>query len=375
MTSLAAPLQLRVQGPHRVAAAGLVVRGTLRRRVALRIRLIDGQGRVGVGEAMPLPGFSRDDVDSAERALARVAARCADGGLRVPPGPFGAAQIEAALAPHAPSLASTPSALFALECALLDLLARREGLSAAVWLAAGRPLQPVPVSVLLPDDAHLAVAAAAGATASGHRVLKLKVARSDRSNQQEDELLAAVRTAADDASTGVAAAHRVRLRLDANGAWPLAQAAARLAALARHGIELVEEPVAGAALLQLPPLPVPWAADESLADSALADAILRLPRGRAPAALVLKPAQLGLVRCLELAAAAADRGMGLIVTHSLDGERGLAAARALAAALPMAPWPCGLARHDGLPRRAPASPWLPEPSAPGLGLDAEAEAA
>jgi L-alanine-DL-glutamate epimerase-like enolase superfamily enzyme len=89
---------------------------------------------------------------------------------------------------------------------------------------------------------------------------------------------------------------------------------------------------------------------------------------------VLKPAHLGLSRCLVLAETAATRGLGLIVTHSFDGDIGHAAACALAAALPAKPWPCGLAPHPGLSQPAPARAWLPVPSTPGLGVDGPADA-
>jgi len=364
---LAAPLCLSLQAPRRVAAGGLVVRGLCRDREVVRIRLQDGQGGLGLGEALPLPGYSRDDAAAAERVLGELAAALSTNGLRVPPGPAGAPLIDAVLAPHAEVLADSMSARFALECALLDLLARRDGLSAAAWLAGDRALQAVPVSVLLPDAEDAAIAEAATAAARGHTVLKLKVARPDRSANEEDALLAAVRAAAD---AGSGLPRQVRLRLDANGALCPEEVVPRLAAMRRHGVELVEEPVAGAALLALPPLPLPWAADESLADAALAEALLALPPGRRPAALVLKPAQLGLTCCLRLAAACARHGVGVIVTHSLDGDLGHAAACALAAALPQPPWPCGLAPHPGLRHPPTAKPWLPVPTAPGLGVPA-----
>jgi len=360
----AAPLRLHLEAPRCIAAPGLRLRGLWRERQAVRIRLHDGQGLCGLGEALPLPGYSRDDAATVAAVLARLASRLSATGLEVPPVAPGPAQIRAALAPLAPDLADVPGARFALECALLDLLSRRAGLSAAAWLAAGRALHAVPVSVLLPDAADEAVAAAGQAAARGHTVVKLKIARADRSDAQEDALLAAVRAAVEAAAPG-----RVRLRLDANGALAAASLPARLAALARHGVELVEEPLAGRALLDMPPLPLPWAVDESLADTPLCDALLRLPLARRPAALVLKPAELGLLRCLSLAATAAAQGLGLVVTHSLDGETGLAAARALAAALPVSPWACGLAPHPGLRRPMAALPLLAPPVEAGLGVD------
>jgi L-alanine-DL-glutamate epimerase-like enolase superfamily enzyme len=384
VTTPARPLRLHIDPPRRAAAGTLVVRGTPRQREAVRIRLHDDRGHVGLGEALPLPGYSRDDAATAERVLAAIAAQCAGAGLAVPDAAPGAplsaactgdaaARLDAALAPCAVQLAASPAARFALECALVDLLARRQGLGAAHWLADGRDLQPVPVSLLLPDDDRAALEAARAGVARGHTVLKLKIARADRTPAAEDALLAALRRVADAAGGGAGA--RVRFRLDANGALAPRLAAERLAALARHGVELVEEPVAGAALLDLPPLPLPWAADESLADASLAAALLALPDARRPAALVLKPAQLGLTNCLRLAAAAAARGVGVIVTHSLDGDLGHAAACALAAALPQPPWPCGLSAHDGLRLPLPALPWLPVPTALGLGVADIGEAA
>lgn len=364
---MSSPLHFRLDAPVRLAVPTLLVRGTARVREAVRIRLRDAEGRVGLGEAVPLPGYSPDDAVTVELAVAALAACLADRGLAVPDGANSgrgaAARLAVALEPHAALLAGVPSARFALECALVDLLAQREGVSAAQWLADGRALHRVPVSILLPDDESRAPIAAAEASARGHRVLKLKIARSDRTAKEEDELLAAVRAAADAAGAGV-----VRLRLDANGALDSAGVARRLAALARHGVELVEEPVAGEALLALPPLSLPWAADESLADAVLAEALLALPTGRRPAAFVLKPALLGLARCLILADAAVARGIGLIVTHSFDGDPGYAAACALAAALPAPPWPCGLAPHAGLLHPPPVLPWLLAPSRPGLGV-------
>ena len=163
--SLAAPLRLSLQAPRRVPAGGLGVRGLWRDREAVRIRLQDGEGGWGLGEALPLPGYSRDDAAAAERVLGELAATLSTRGLRVPSGPAGAPLIDAVLAPHAEVLAASTSARFALECALLDLLARRDGRSAAAWLAGGRALQAVPVSVLLPEAEDAAIAEAAAAAA------------------------------------------------------------------------------------------------------------------------------------------------------------------------------------------------------------------
>ena len=353
-------MRVQLLPPRRVAAGTLMLRGTARVRQAVRIALCDEEGTCGWGEALPLPGYSRDDAEIAFAVLNEWVDVCWD----VPTQAHGITQIAAALAPFDSTLVRSPSAGFALECALLDLLSRRASQSAAAWLAQGRTLQPVAVSVLLPDDEAGAITAAGDAARRGHTVLKLKVARADRSAAQELALLAAVRAAADAAAPG-----KVKLRLDANGAMDPATLQQRLAEWAAFGVELVEEPLAGDALLSLPPLPLPWAADESLQEPQRAAALLALPPGRGPAAWVLKPAMLGLVRAMSLAQAAASRGLGVIVTHSLDGDLGHAAACALAQAMPSAPWPCGLAAHPGLVRRRDPGLGLAVPTGLGLGLE------
>ena len=140
---MSATLRLIMDAPWRMAAPTLLVRGTARVREAVRIRLRDADGTVGLGEALPLPGYSLDDAGAAERALGAIAARAAvDGGLAVPDADGGArraaAWLSAAIAPYAALLDAAPSARFALECALVDLLARRERVSAA-QLAGRRP--------------------------------------------------------------------------------------------------------------------------------------------------------------------------------------------------------------------------------------------
>jgi L-alanine-DL-glutamate epimerase-like enolase superfamily enzyme len=379
--------RLSVEAPLRLEAGTIALRGLQRARVAVRISVRDSDGTRGIGEAVPLPGYSRDDAAAVERVLAAIAARTRAGGLelgaqKLEPEPSRdrvasvlrrADFLDAVLRPHADLLAGAPSARFALETAIVDVLARREAIGAARWLADGHPLHEVPVSRLLPDDDRAAVEAAAAAVEDGFTVLKAKIARSDRDDAAEDALLARIRSAADAAPVATCGDERkptrrpVRLRLDANGAIAPLRVVARLEALRRFGVELVEEPVGGAALLDLPELPLRWAADESLADAELAMQLMRMPAHRRPAAVVLKPSLLGLARCLRIAADASTRAIGVIVTHAFDGDIGHAAACALAASLPQPPWPCGLAPHAGLRRHLLALPRLPVPQAEGLG--------
>lgn len=294
-------------------------------RPGLVLSLFGADGRVGRGEATPWPGLSPETIDDAHDALASFAAHLP---AEIPADPGGVATVVDDL----PSRA--PSARFAAETALLELVARGEDVSLATLLRGG----PAPhlvrcAAVVHAPDPQGAVAEATLLVSRGVRALKRKVR--GRSFEAELEVLTALRHAIGDA---------IELRVDANGAWSLEEARARLAILSRVGVSLVEEPVAGAALCALGPVATPWAADESLRDATLPPRLLAQPSCRA---LVLKPMLLGgLRRCLALAELADEAGKDVIVTHMFDGPVALAACEALAAALPRPPLACGLdARH------------------------------
>lgn len=241
-------------------------------------------GRVGRGEAAPLPELGTETLE-----------RC------------GAELLRASF----DRLPQTPAARHAVELALLDLRAQREAVPLATLLDA-RAVREVPCSALLsartmPELAREAQRAAA----EGFATLKLKVGLDD------DFARAAV--------VRDAVGPRVKLRLDANCAWKLPQALRRLEELATLDIELCEQPTAD--LMNLRGGPVPIAADELVAQ----DSKAALERADI---LVLKPMLLGgLVPSLQLGRAAIARGLRVVVTTSLDGAIGRAGAAHLAAAL------------------------------------------
>jgi o-succinylbenzoate synthase len=359
--------------------------GRLVERRGFLLRVRDGQGRQGTGEAAPLPDFGGEGLAACEARLRHWCQTLRDLALPDPAPPDAALPdpappdiaapdlLAAVLGPAcAEALAASPVACHALEGALLDLAAQRAGLPLARLLhphAAGS----VPVNATLGGDAPAAAAAAArAAVAAGFGTLKLKVGVGGAA--ADEARLRAVRAAVGPGP---------RLRIDANGAWGREQAAALLARWAPLGLEYAEQPLPAADVEGMAWLaarsPVPIAADEALRTAADAE---RLLAARAASVLVLKPMLLGgAAVTLAIARRALAAGAAVVVTTVLEGIYGRLAALHLAAAIAALhraagrPLPaCGLATgpllaRDHLP--APPAPARGEwtlPAAPGLGV-------
>ena len=166
----------------------------------------------------------------------------------------------------------------------------------------------------------------------GCRTAKVKVGEAGQSLADDVARVAAVRRVLG-ADAG--------LRVDANGAWTVAQAREALHALAEHGLEYAEQPCATVeelAELRAGGCPVPVAADESVRR---ADDPLRVAALGAADVVVLKVPPLGGVRAaLDVAQAC---GLPVVVSSALDTSVGISAGLALAGALPDLPYACGLA--------------------------------
>ncbi len=173
------------------------------------------------------------------------------------------------------------------------------------------------------------------ARSAGCRTAKVKVAQAGQSLTDDLARVAAVRDAL--GADG-------RVRVDANGAWSVAEAQSAVTALARFGLEYVEQPcrsVTDLATLRVrlarAGVDVPVAADESIRR---AEDPFEVARCAAADVAVLKVQPLGGVRpALRIAE---QIGLPVVVSSALETSIGLRAGLALAAALPELPYACGL---------------------------------
>jgi O-succinylbenzoate synthase len=203
----------------------------------------------------------------------------------------------------------------------------------------------VPVNVTVPavdaERAHAIV------TASGCRTAKVKVAEP---GQSEDDDLARVEAVRDALGPDGA------IRVDANAAWDVDTAVARIKNLDRVGLEYVEQPCASLDELRAlrRRIDVRVAADEVVRRSADP---LAVDLRDVCDVVVLKVQPLGGVRAALRVAEA--HGLPCVVSSALESSVGIAAGVALAAALPELPFACGLATVALFTDDVTSTPLLP----------------
>ena len=225
-----------------IAGSFTISRGSRTEAVVVTATITDGAA-TGRGECVPYARYG-ESVEGVAAAIEAMAGAVADGLDR--------AALQGAMPAGA--------ARNALDCALLDLEAKRSGRSAAALLGLAAPGPLVTAYTLsLGTPESMGAAAAAAAT---RPVLKIKLGGAG-----DPERIRAVRAGAPDA----------RLIVDANEAWTDALYAENMAACAAAGVALVEQPLPAGAddLLASLDRPVPVCADESLHTAADVPALAR----------------------------------------------------------------------------------------------------
>lgn len=224
----------------------------------------------------------------------------------------------------------------ALEGALVDALARGEGMPMARWLSPGAPLYAEVNAALGALDDGIDVRLGE-ALRQGYRIFKCKLGV-----QSWEAERAKLRELARGLPRGA------RLRLDANRAWDEDQAGEALASLRGLPVESVEEPLRDGVFKGLGALQArvdyPLALDESMQEHDFAEVLRSCPVRR----LILKPMRIGGPRrVLAMAQGACAAGLECVITTTVDAAIGTHTAAHLAAAL-----------NNGLAHGLATSPWL-----------------
>jgi len=302
--------------------------GTISVRTMWVLEITDERGRVGLGEAAPLPGFGGETPEECDRALNQALAMLTSDLVSSwvergrPDAPLGKLET---------LLGRTPCARHAVEGALLDLMAQHQGVPLAGLIAAHHATL-IPVNGLVNSLAN-------GITEANHLLdagfgtvkFKLGVDAEDAARR-----LTAIRNV-----LGV----QVQIRCDANGAWTLDQATAFGLAVKDANLEYIEQPWPAADIADLATLrrrvPVKIAVDESVR---FAVDVGRIGAAQAADVVIIKPMFLGGWRATNQAVKlAASCGLEVVITSAFDGAIGRACATHYAAALNLTTRAQGLA--------------------------------
>ncbi len=315
------PLSLKLVEPLVTSAA------TYRRRDTLLVRCeleAEGGQRVvsGFGEAAPLDGWTDEGVDDCAACLEQLQRRVVDIAVGDLPEMVGRGW-------------SFPSLRFALEGAVLDGLARLEGLAlrdllvarpggqmgdASAGLAGGAAATVGVQTVIGDGSVDETRRAACRAVRDGATALKLKVGNGAVS--RDVARVKAVRDVDAEAT----------IRVDANGAWSVEQALRAFDSLGPLNVDLVEQPVSASRRDELLDL-----AARSELDVAADESCTSLDAARALVddgidALVLKPGALGApLEVRALMDYAADCGVRVVVSSLIESAVGRTTAAHLAA--------------------------------------------
>ena len=286
----------------------LDVTGEFTHRRSWLLRIVDEEGREGLGEAALNP-IATDTTSGALATLIREIVPALAAG-RLPVWSVLAAEGE----PGRAAMAAVDGAIAALTAAQ----------------ATPADLGPIPVSATIVFAGPDAGAdAAAQAVELGFETLKLR-AGFERTTDQLVDRLRALR---------VAVGPEPRLRIDVGGAWDLEIAAERIAAIEPFRIEYVEQPLAewdltGHAALR-ERVRVPIALDESIDSEGSARAALA--EGAADV-IVVKPARVGgLAATMRMVEAASAAGASAVLGTYFETGVGIAAALRIAEAMRAGP--------------------------------------
>jgi len=299
------------------------------------------EDNTGVGEAAPLEGFSRENVKEVYYALEGFH-QAIDGENFDRKDLFSLVQI------HTEGI---PSARFALEMAVFDLLAQEEKKPLALYL---NPHATTEIAVNGISGIHM--------PGDGFKVIKVKVGFRNLFDEIEHLVMLTQSFGKD-----------ILFRLDVNGAFDLPQAIRFCKEMEAFNIDYIEQPLPAEELVDLAELSyhteIPIAVDESLTDYSSAEKIIE---NQATDVFVIKPmVSGGFTESKKIINLAKEENIRIVITSSLETNIGRMACLHLAAANEITEV-CGLATGALLNEKTKApiieNGLIQIPDIPGIGM-------
>ncbi len=292
------------------------VRGVkLSQREGLIIHCTSEQGIEGFGEAAPLPGLSEESLEDVIEEVEMFESVLLDQDV-----PKNIEKFEGALTEWLSAYSLSPSLQFAIETAMLNLMANSRKILLS-QLFEESPVENISVNGLLQGTMDEVVLQAKACLLNGFTAMKLKVGRKDmdediRNVQAVSEIIR----------------DKALLHLDANQAWTLKEAVKFGQAIGCACVDYIEEPlqdVAGIPEFFHQTL-IPAALDESLQNLDIKDV------GSIEGAdvVVVKPTILGgIEKTYHLIKYARERALRCVVSSSFESSIGVTTLAHLAASL------------------------------------------
>lgn len=335
----------------------------LEQRTGLILEITNTEGRAAHGEIAPLPGFSAESLEEAQRQVIHLVESAPEGALEEKFKQFDLRDW----------YRLAPSVRCGCSMAMRAHMANEAGEPIYAWLG-GKHHDQVPLCALLmgPPDAMLRKAAQI--REAGYRTVKVKVGRG---GVEADIRL--VRALGDLLGPDVA------LRLDANQAWDLDTAVRFAQAVRGCTVDYIEEPLQDPQLLPAfaRQTGLPFAVDESLAPvlglffdvacGTLSRGYLDAYRGgalsdrdritevlQAAKTVVVKPTLVGEYgRLVRMSRELHGHGLQWVISSSFESGLGLAALARLAACMNETGVPVGLDTYQLLAEDVLGAPFAP----------------
>jgi o-succinylbenzoate synthase len=308
--------------------------GLLSDRAGIVVRVVDTEGRVGLGEAAPLDGFGMESLVETRAALNTLQVESV--GKKI----SDLDDITTLLA----NFSHVPAAKHGMELALCNLWAISQAKSLAYILNSFRrdslrdASRRVTVNALIGGGSpEIAAARAQALVQQGYTCIKVKVGTDGADGDWQ-------RVAAVRAVVG----KQIQIRLDANQAWSVDEAIARINQFESLDIEYIEQPVAASDLAGMAKVRrfvgIAIAADESITNiKALQQAISY----QAADIAIIKPMAMGgILTARKAAYIALEAGMDVVFTTTIDGAIARLGTLHLAASIPEVTRACGLATGE-----------------------------